>query len=324
MRFSLRLNNDLPVGEFVGLCRLAEQHGFDQVWVSHDLFLRSAPVMLTAAALATERLHLGVGIMNPYSVHPAEIAMTAASLQEVSGSRFLLGLAAGATEFLGWAGIERPAPLRRTREAVLAVRALLDGGTPAGEGWTSDAWLRTGKAPTPVYVGGMSPKMLGVAGEVADGVLPLLYPPEHFATAAGQVREGAVRAGRDPAAVDVAACVWVSVDDDAERARLPLAEKIAYYGASFAPYLLERAGLSVADFAPVQAALRDHGIAAAVHLVTPEMLALGIAGTPAEVVARCQGLVRDGARHVSFGPPLGPDVLAAVEVLGTSVLPALA
>lgn len=327
LRFSLRLNNDLTVREFGSLCRLAEQQGFDQVWVSHDLFLRSAPVLLTAAALATERIHLGVGIMNPYSVHPAEIAMTAATLQEVSGGRFLLGLGAGASEFLGWAGIGRPQPLRRTREAVLAVRSLLQGGTPADlgltDGWTPDAHLRTPSAPTPIYVGGMSPKMLGLSGEVADGVLPLLYPPEHYATAAAQVHEGARGAGRDPADVDVAACVWVSVDDDAERAARPLAEKIAYYGASFAPYLLERAGLSLADFVPVQAALRTDGVAAAVRLITPRMLSLGIAGSPADVVGRCAGLVADGARHVSFGPPLGPDVLAAVEVLGTAVLPAL-
>jgi 5,10-methylenetetrahydromethanopterin reductase len=154
-------------------------------------------------------------------------------------------------------------------------------------------------------------------------VLPLLYPPEHYATAAAQVHEGARLAGRDTGEVDVAACVWVSVDDDPERAARPLAEKIAYYGASFAPYLLERAGLHLADFAPVQEALRTGGIASAVRLVTPQMLALGIAGSPQEVVRRCAGLVADGARHVSFGPPLGADVLAAVEVLGSSVLPAL-
>lgn len=327
LRTSLRLNNDLSVAEFVELCRLAELRDFDQVWVSNDLFLRSAAVLLTAAAGATERIGLGVGIMNPYSMHPSEIAMMAGTLQEVSGGRFLLGMGAGAEEFLQWAGIPRPGPLAHTRQAMTQLRTLLDGGRPAesdpASGWTTDAFLRFPTTATPLYLGGMSPKMLAMAGELADGVLPLLYPPEHYATAAAQVTTGAKAAGRDPATIDLAACIWVSVDEDGDLARAALAEKIAYYGASFAPYLLERAGLSLADFGPVQEALRTGGIRAATPLVTEQMLHLGIAGTPHQVIDRCAGLMSMGVRHLSFGPPLGPDVLRAVNTLGATVLPAL-
>jgi 5,10-methylenetetrahydromethanopterin reductase len=325
IRSSLRLNNDLTVAEFVRLCRRAEQVGFDQVWVSNDLFLRSAPVMVTAAALATDRLQLGIGIMNPYSVHPAEIAMMAATVQEVSDGRFLLGLGAGAEEFLAWIGVPRPRPLMRTRQAIGQIRTLLEGGR-AGDrdtGWTAEAYLRFAATPVPIYLGAMSPRMLALAGELADGVLPLLYPPEHYPTAAGQIVAAARAAGRDPDQIDLAACIWVSVDDDENRARQSLAEKIAYYGSSFAPYLLERAGLSLADFEPIQEALRNHDLARAVGLVTPPMLDLGIAGTPAQVVQRCRALIEMGAHHMSFGPPLGPNVLAAVDILGREVLPAL-
>lgn len=328
MKFSLRLNNDTTPADFAALAVAAEEAGFDQIWVSHDLFLRSAPVLLTLAATRTSTIQLGTGILNPYSMHPAEIAMTAATLQEVTGGRFLLGLGAGAEDFLGWAGIERPAPLARTREAVASLRALLSGERPArredtGAGWGDEAFLRTPAAPTPIYLGVMSPKMLALAGEVADGALPLLFPPEHFATAAEQAAVGVERAGRDAGELDLAACIWASIDDDPDRARLALAEKIAYYGPSFAPYLLERAGLTLADFDPVTEVLRHDGLAAAAREVTPAMLRLGIAGNGADVTARCRDLVAAGARHVSFGPPLGPDPLAAVGVLGREVLPAL-
>ncbi|CAN5624475.1 5,10-methylenetetrahydromethanopterin reductase [soil metagenome] len=328
MRFSLRLNNDTPPDAFADLAAAAEGAGFDQLWVSHDLFLRSAPVLLTLAATRTSRIGLGAGILNPYSAHPAELAMTAATLREVTGGRFLLGLGAGAEEFLAWAGLRRPAPMARTREAVHALRALLAGGRPserddAGAGWTEDAYLRIPTGPTPIYLGVMSPGMLGLAGAVADGALPLLFPPEHYPVASTQAADGARAPGRDPDEVDVAACVWVSIDDDPDRARLALADKIAYYGPSFAPYLLARSGLSPADFAPVAESLRRHGPAAAARTVTPAMLRLGIAGTAAEVVDRCRGLVGQGARHLSFGPPLGPDPLAAVRALGRDVLPAL-
>lgn len=324
---SLRLNNDVPVGAFVELAAAAEAAGFDQLWVSHDLFLRSAPVLLAAAAGATKRLRLGTGILNPYSAHPVELAMHAATLQELSGGRALLGLAAGAAEFLTKAGIDQREPLRRTREAVLSCRALLAGAAPAevpGAGsWTADARLLLHVAPVPIYLGAMSPRMLALTGAVADGSLALCYPPEHYPVAAAQVRAGAEAAGRAPDELDVPACVWVSVDEDAERAAAPLADKLAFYGPAIAPYLLERVGLTPEDFVPAADALARGDRAAARALVTPEMLRLGICGDPDDVVERCVGLRESGATHLSFGPPLGPDLLAAVELLGRKVIPRL-
>ena len=321
---SLRLNNDVPVDEFVELARLAESLQFDQIWVSNDLFFRSAPVLLAAAAGATREIVLGTCILNPYSVHPAEIAMIAATLQELSAGRFLLGLAAGADDFLAWAGIARDAPLARTREAVIAIRALCSGVSPAdvpgsGPGWLRDARLRIPAATTPIYLGAMSPRMLALIGEIADGGLPLLYPPESFSDTMTHIAAGLARSGRQPDDVDVAACIWVSVDDDAERARRPMAEKLAYYGASFSPDVLARVGVDAA----VLAELRNAGPDRAAALVPPAMMELGVSGTPDNVVERCHQLIEAGARHVSFGPPLGPDRRTAVRQLGERVIPQL-
>jgi 5,10-methylenetetrahydromethanopterin reductase len=328
VRASLRLNNDLDADRLVSLAVLAEASGFESIWVSHDLFLRSAPVLLALIARETTRIGIGSCVLNPYSAHPAELAMTAATLQEVSAGRFRLGIAAGDRDFLSWAGIERPRPIDRVRETIIATRALLAGERPsdvwgAGDGWLPDGWLRTGPAPAPIYLGAMGPRMLRLAGALADGVLPLLFPPEHYPVAAGLVREGAESAGRDLAELDLPACVWCSVDPDPARARLALAAKLAYYGQGISPFLLARAGLEPADFEPVAAALRRDGIEAASRLVTPAMLDLGIAGGPEEVLTRCRWLQRHGATHLSFGPPLGPDPIAAVETLGRDVLPHL-
>ena len=105
VRFSIRLNNDLPARDYAGLARAAEAAGFDQLWVSDDMFLRGVWPILSACAVATERIGLGTCIVNPYTIHPAEIAMQAAALDELSGGRFKLGLAAGAADFMGWAGV---------------------------------------------------------------------------------------------------------------------------------------------------------------------------------------------------------------------------
>ncbi len=324
MAFSLRLNNDLPAAEFTELAAAADQAGFDQVWVSHDLFWRSAPVLVAAAAAATRRVRLGIGIMNPFSSHPAELAMHAATLQEVSAGRFMLGIGAGAEEFLAWAGLPRPRPLAATREAVLACRALLNRGSPAGGGWQPAAHLRWDGPPVPIYLGAMGPRMLALGGEVADGVLGLSFPPERASASAAIVRAAASAAGRDPESIDIPACFWCSIDDDPERAAAPLAEKLAYYGPSISAVQLADAGLSPASFVPAAQALERGETARAQELITPQMLRLGVFGDAGAVVERCRALMAAGATHLSFGPPLGPDPVAAVGRLGRDVLPVLA
>ena len=322
--FSLRLNNDLPVAEFTKLAAAADEAGFDQVWVSHDLFWRSAPVLVAAAAAVTRRVRLGIGIMNPFSSHPAELAMHAATLQEISGGRFLLGIGAGAEEFLAWAGMPRPRPLSAAREAVLSCRALLDRRNPESSGWQPEAHLRFDGPPVPIYLGAMGPKMLALGGEVADGVLGLSFPPERAAASAAIVRAAAAAAGRDPESIDVPACFWCSIDDDPERAAAPLAEKLAYYGPSISAAQLADAGLSPASFVPAAQALERGETATARGLITPQMLRLGVFGNAAAIVERCRSLAAAGATHLSFGPPLGPDPVSAVVRLGREVLPALA
>ena len=183
------------------------------------------------------------------------------------------GSSAGSAEFLGWAGLARTAPLATTASAVVTLRFLL------GHADTDPAlvapWAREPAAalkfplgpPVPVYVGAMGPKMLAMAGEHADGALPLLYPPETYAAARAAVLSGADAAppGR---ALDIPACFWVSLSDDPARARAALAEKLAYYGPSFAAPLLAQAGLAPGDFAAA-AALRPLCASAAAGAAPP-------------------------------------------------------
>jgi 5,10-methylenetetrahydromethanopterin reductase len=321
MKFSIRFNNDLPAERFIHMAALAEEAGFHQIWVSNDLFWRSAPVLVAAAARVTSRIALGVGVFNPVSMHPAEIAMAASSLQEVSGGRFCLGLGAGADEFLNWAGLAAGPPVSRTERAIKDLRALFAGDAP--EGWQPEGRLRTGPLSVPIYIGAMGPRMLHLAGRLADGALPLLLPPERYLFAAAQIIEGAREAGRDPDQIDVAACIWCSIDGNKARAKRALASKIAYYGASFSPHMLAGVSLTVLDFRSIQQALSSGNTERASDLVTPAMLSLGVAGGVDEVVEAGARLVDAGARHISFGPPLGPDPAQAVAALGAQVIPAL-
>jgi 5,10-methylenetetrahydromethanopterin reductase len=282
--------------------------------------------------------------LNPYTIHPAEIAMLAATMDELSGNRFNLGLAAGAGEFFKWVGIEQTKPLKMMRETVLAIQALLRGERVAFTGellkWTNEAYLRF-EAPreTPIYLGAMSEGMLRLAGELCAGVLPLLFPPEHYFGVRPMVEEGLrkrqlplplsdsrrVGEGRGEGdGFDFAACIWVSLDEDREAARRMLAQKIAYYGHALSPLIYERLGVTREDFRPIEHALMvERDEAKAILLVDERMIRIGVVGNAQDLIVRLQPLIDAGADHISFGPPLGPAPLRAVELLGREVLPAL-
>ena len=285
MKFSLRFNNDLPVREYVTYAKAAEAAGFDQFWVSDDLFLRSAPVILTAVALATERIEIGACILNPFTMHPAEIAMFAATLDELSGGRFNLGISSGAEDFIRWLGMEYRYPRTRIVETVAAINKLTSNQNAAMDGqvlkWTEEAWLRfESERRVPIYLGAMSPLMLEEIGAIADGGLPLLFPPEHYATVLPYIEKGLARAGRSLADIDLAACIWCSVSADQHSAEAMLADKIAYYGHAMSPLILQKLGLRREDFEPIRQAYHVAGnVKAARQLVTPQMMRIGIAGT---------------------------------------------
>jgi 5,10-methylenetetrahydromethanopterin reductase len=330
VQFSIRLNNDLPVERYVTLARMAEEAGFDQFWVSDDLFLRSAWIILSAVIQATDHIEVGTCIVNPYTMHPAEMAMAAATLDELSGGRFNLGLSAGAADFLRWIGIEQERPLAAVKETTQVIRRLLSGERVDFDGqflghWTPEAYMRFDTHPLPIYIGAMGPNMLRAIGQIADGGLPLLLPPEHYETVIKYIREGAAAEGRSMEEVDVAACVWCSISSDRQAAEKVLKDKIAYYGHALGPLILERLGLTRHDFTPIEAAImRERDPAKARSLVTSQMLRIGIVGTAKDIIDRAQKLVEMGVRHLSFGPPLGPDLEQAIKVLGRDVVPYLA
>ncbi|WP_432504522.1 LLM class flavin-dependent oxidoreductase [Kineococcus arenarius] len=315
MRFSLRLSSGVGLQEFRDAAIACEDYGFDQIWTGNDLLRRSGLVPVVLALEATSHLQVGSSVLNPVTLHPAEIAMITANLQELSAGRYLLGLGAGSQVFLRWAGLQPDTPVARTRRGLRAVRALLSGGVP--DGWHEQAALKDGPAPaTRIYLGAMGPKMLALAGREADGVLALCLPPDRFGWFRRQV--GAV--GED---FDLVCCLWCSIDDDPAAARARLAPKVAAYAGSLAPATLEAGGFDVERFAAVAALVERGQQQAAVAAVDEDMLRLGLAGSADEVAERCRQLAAAGATHLSFGQPLGRTSHEALRLLGTRVLPAL-
>jgi len=309
--------------------RLVEDAGFDMVWGGNDFLSSGGLVTMTLMLAGTERLRVGSAVLDPITLHPGQIAQYASALQWMSDDRFVLGLGAGSDEFYKWASISHGKPVPRTREAIVAIRALTEGRdmskeTLAGGPWTTTAELHHPRS-VPIYVGAMGPRMLEMAGRYADGVIALALPPRHVFEIMKHVEAGAVKAGRDFADIDVAAGVWLGIsEDDPEQARYALREHIALMSGSLSTDALISSGLDPAEFAHVQRLLNEGRRQDAIDAVTPGMMELAFVGSPSDVIDQCGVLIESGCRHISFGMMgRGVDKLAAVRLLGEKVVPEL-
>lgn len=209
----------LPIADTtVPLARLAEDSGFTDIW-SAEVDGTDGLSTLAAIAVTTERLRLGTAILPVFSRPPALYAMSAANLQALSKGRFVLGLGTSTSIVIGkWMGVPFKKPLTRTRETVAILREALagkkvtfEGETVSVQGFRLTADTTT---PVPIYIAALGPKMLRLAGEIADGVILYLFTPNGVREAVAQVHDGARAAGRDPNEIDVVIRIPVALDED--------------------------------------------------------------------------------------------------------------
>ena len=227
--------------EPVSLAVEAERLGYSVVWAA-EAYGSDAPTLLSWIAAHTERIDVGSAIMQIPARTPAMTAMTAATLDLVSGGRFRLGLGVSGPQVSeGWHGVRFDKPLGRTREYVDVVRMALARRTvayegehirlplPDGPGKPLKLMLEPYRNAIPVYLAAVGPKNLELAGEIADGWLAIFFAPEHAQVSMAPLRAGAERAGRTLADIDVTPSVPVLVGDDLEACAEPLRGYTALY-----------------------------------------------------------------------------------------------
>ncbi len=214
--------------------RLAESLGYHSVWIT-QIAGRDAFGVLSEYARGTDHIRLGTGVVPIYARTPAAMAQAAATLGEISGGRFILGMGVSHKPSVeNFYGQRYERPLATMREYLTIVRGILDDGGIGFEGErlrTNFAWM--GYTPphrVPVYISALSPKMLRLAGALADGVVLWCCTPDYVSDhIIPNVREGAQAAGRDPGKVDVVAAVPASLTDDPEGARMALRRDLYIY-----------------------------------------------------------------------------------------------
>jgi F420-dependent oxidoreductase-like protein len=242
MKLGLSLGYAAPgtnPAELFPLVQEAERLGFDSVWVA-EAWGTDAVSVLGWLAARTERIKLGSAIMQIPGRTPANTAMTAATLDLLSGGRFLLGLGTSGPQVVeGWHGQPWGKPLGKTREYVEVVRAALrrqvvehhgdhyripwDGSDSTGLGKPLKLMLRPLRAEIPIYLAALGPKNVALAAEIADGWLPIFVDPERFHDAFGPSLAAA------PPDFEIAATASVLVGDDIEALRDALRPHVALY-----------------------------------------------------------------------------------------------
>jgi 5,10-methylenetetrahydromethanopterin reductase len=227
-RIELGLYPTLAAADNIRLAALAEHLGFDTVWVADSPVLwRELWVNLTAIAMSTRRVRLGSAVTSGVTRHLSVTASAAMSLGELSGERFLLGLGNGDSS-LATSGSGRPQTLAEFRATVLALRALIAGeAVNVGSARFRHPWA--GRTRVPLYVAATGPRMLELAGEVADGVIIMVGVAEPMVRAAiERIHAGAAAAGRDPATIDLVLWTACAVSDRApEAARAAVRANVA-------------------------------------------------------------------------------------------------
>jgi F420-dependent oxidoreductase-like protein len=222
--------------------QLAEDLGYDSVWVP-EAWAYEQFQLLAEIALATKTIGLATGIANVFSRSPGLLAMSAATLDEISEGRVILGLGtSGKTVVENFHGVSYAKPLTRLRETIAICRTLWRGGRLEPDLSTQmdlrhfKLEMTPRRADIPIYVASLQEKAIREIGRVADGWVPTFWPYRHLEDGVALVAEGARAAGRDPSAIEVAPFMAVVPLDDVAAARAMVKPLVSFYVGGMGTY----------------------------------------------------------------------------------------
>lgn len=332
--FAIGFSSTLSTRDATYYARLAERNGIDSFWMAEAYHFRSSTSTAVAVSDATKRISLGLGILNPLTRHPALIAMEAATIDEISNGRLTLGLGTVLTAIKKHGhDLNTAKPVLAVREAVEIIRLFFAGEPFRYEGriFTIDSGVsklgfKPRKSRMPIYIGATGPKMLKLAGEVADGlILTHFVSPEFVRYAVREMQKGASGKRRMKSRFPVLAYLILSTDKDSEKARAITKEAIARWIPVSAYQSVTRlAGVEDEDIEIIKKNVVQKGVKEAAKHVSDELVdRLVIAGSPDECTEKLKKYLDAGLTVPIAFDILGPDRRKAMETISKYVLPNL-
>lgn len=328
LRFGIAIVASEPPEDFIQTVRLAEESGFDSIWIPDYRLHRDVYVSLALAALNTSRVRLGCAVTNPYTRHPALTAVGIASVDALSNGRVVLGIGAGGV-VLDRLQIKQRHPVLACRSAVENIRRYL-GENPArgtGKPATTDTRVRLdfpARADLPIFVAATGRKMLTLAGEIADGVIVNVGAHELCVEAAmAAVGNGAWGVKRARETLEI--LCWLqgcAVSDDRTEALKAVKPAVALTLGNVPGWVLEAMEIDESDAREIRKVYYTEGAWAAAELVTDEMAEkYTLAGTPEHAIRKIRRLRAQGFDEVIFLPEeTGGTIREAMRTLAEKVI----
>ena len=294
--------------------RIADDLGYDSLWVTERYLHEETASMLGFLAAATSRVKLGVGVVNPFTRHPALLAMMAATLDRISGGRFILGMGRSDSFIIeGRLGMSYSRSRTRLEEALTIVREFLEKGSASHEGRIFQQprvslEMRPVQERLPIYMAAIGPRALKTAGALADGVLLNAYvSPGYVEYAVDIVRTSAQEAGRDPESVRIACMLVMRMTPHPEEVRSGLRQRLVrlYSEEHVGEILLETAGFDPGAAARIRQLDADGDMNGAAGLITDDMVdSCYVIGPPDQCKERVEEYMRAGVDEPLLLPRL--------------------
>lgn len=288
------------------LYRRAEALGYDDLWSGETPNGADGFTTLSVAIPVTERMRLATGIVNPFTRGPAVLAQTAAAMQEASGGRFVLGLGASSNVMVErFNGLTFEKPLSKVREAVQSLRPVLS--VPAEKGFGGLRLERPVTTPVPIVVAALRPKMLGLAGQMADGAFTNFLPLSGLPKVVEAHRAGEREGGRAEGSTELV-CRFFIIPGDREQAVQLARAMFSAYG-SVPVYAAFFRWLGWAErLDPMVEAYQAGDRTRAMELAPEELIReIFIFGSPEEIRARVEEFVAGGVTTAVLSPIAPPD-----------------
>ncbi len=303
----------------------AEEKGFDAVWQAESRLVRDAVVPMAAYAAVTEKIKVGSGVINNWTRNIGLLASTFLTLDDLAPDRIICGIGAWWDPLAENVGINRRKPLTAMRETVEILRRLLNMENVTFEGEFVQVKSieldvvhgRREPRNVPIMIGATGPKMLQLAGEIADGVvLNYCVPVEYNDMAMENIELGAKKAGRSVEEIDRPQLVVCSVAEEQEEALDSSRELLTQYLAQ-QPHIAKASGVSEEIVAEIQSILgwpaTHEQIQAAKHLVPDDLIhRITASGTPEEAKAKVDQYREHGCTTPILYP-VGGDVKLLVD-----------
>lgn len=319
MRLGLGFDGMESFGDLVEYAKIADLMGFDSIWTTENYYYRDGFTPATVIVMSTNRIRVAVGTISPYVRHPVITAITILGLQRLSGGRMILQCGVGVPEAIERFSNRVTKPLAHIRESTAIIRDLMEGKTVefSGEVFSLKKYHLRREAlvrPAPIYLAAIGPKMLQLAGAVADGILlPAGISPQFVKHAVENIRAGAEASKRKLSDIDVCGLIIAAIGEQKEASK-EVKKLIAWHFSSeLYSTIAEETNLRVDRLGIVNAfKQRDWNLLD--NLITDEMLnAFSVVGSPDECMKKIEKY-REAGLDLCVVFPLG-DRTARMETI---------